>query len=98
MSASAGHEKQIINASEAAKILGRKPEDVCRWIRMGKVPWGFVDEKEGAINNTYVIFKPAMLQWINYGNVEVTTNIVISEEEFDKIGKIMLTRNRKIIV
>ena len=43
---------------------------------MGKVPWGFLDEKEGSINNTYVIFKPAMMQWVNYGNVEITNNIV----------------------
>jgi len=86
----------IISASEAARILGRKPEEICRWIRMGKVPWGFVDEKEGAINNTYIIFKPAMLQWINYGNVEITNNIMISEEEFDKLGKMIFTRKRTV--
>ena len=89
-------EATIISASEAARILGRKPEDICRWIRMGKVPWGFVDEKENAINNTYVIFKPAMLHWLQYGNIEVINNIVISEEEFDKVAKMAIGRSRKI--
>jgi hypothetical protein len=82
----------IINASEAARILGRKTEDICRWIKKGKVPWGFVDEKDGAINKTYVIFKPAMLQWINHGNVEVTNNIHISEKDFSLLGRMIITR------
>jgi len=89
-------ERVIISASEAAKILGKKTADICRWIKKGKVTWGFVDEKDGAINNTYVIFKPAMLHWVNYGNTEIVNNIHITEEEFDKLGKMIITRKRPI--
>jgi len=91
-------DKVIISASEAARILGKKTEDICRWIQQGKVPWGFVDRKENAINNTYVIFKPAMMQAIQYGNVEVTNNIMIAEEDFDTFAKMIFARNQKIRV
>lgn len=87
--------KEVMTASEAAKVLGVSPAHIRSCIDRGLYPFGIRLESEKGERNQYIVYTRRMEAWLSGRDILSDKEIVEDMEEMYKIMGRVLEKARK---
>jgi len=84
-------ERETLKVEEIVSRLNRSLESIKDWLRSGECPFGSAHQLPSG-QWIFIIPRLAFENWMERGNTKTVQQIVISREDFDTLGKMIITR------